>query len=190
MNVKEYISSGIIESYVLGLASDEERREFETYCGQYPELAEARDRFELALEAQLLADAPAPPAALRARVEAAMLAGRSLPADGDGLHREAPVRPLNPWKWAAAASVLVAAGSLFWALQLNSQNSELRASARSGQEAQQQLTEARAQLADLRGQADALRNPAVKMAALQGTPAAPGSQVMVFWDSTSRDVYM
>ena len=52
MNIQEYISSGIIESYVLGLASPEERTEFEQICAQYPELAEARNNFELALEEQ------------------------------------------------------------------------------------------------------------------------------------------
>ncbi|GAA4320431.1 anti-sigma factor [Flaviaesturariibacter amylovorans] len=190
MNVKEYISSGIIESYVLGLASDEERREFESYSAQYPEIAEARDRFEQQLEEQLLADAPAPPVALKARVKAALQAERIVPVDGDGFAHEAPVRRMNPWKWAAAASVLVAAGSLFWAAQLRQQNQDLQASVRNGQETQQQLTEARARLADLQDQANTLRNPAVKMASLNGTPKAPKSQVMVFWDSTSRDVYM
>jgi hypothetical protein len=50
MNVKEYISSGIVESYVLGLASEAERQEFEQNCVQYPEIAQARTAFELSLE--------------------------------------------------------------------------------------------------------------------------------------------
>jgi hypothetical protein len=50
MNVREYISSGIIESYVMGLASETERQEFEANCMQYPEIAEARTAFEMALE--------------------------------------------------------------------------------------------------------------------------------------------
>jgi hypothetical protein len=50
VNIQEYISSGIIESYVLGLASDEERREFEQTCAQYPEVLAARIEFELAME--------------------------------------------------------------------------------------------------------------------------------------------
>ena len=52
MNIQEYISSGIVESYVLGLASPEERVEFEGLCVQYPELVAARTEFELALEKQ------------------------------------------------------------------------------------------------------------------------------------------
>ncbi|HSS98730.1 MAG TPA: hypothetical protein VLK33_16965 [Terriglobales bacterium] len=48
MNIKEYISSGIIESYVLGLASSEEVAEFEKLCTEYPELVAARTSFEIA----------------------------------------------------------------------------------------------------------------------------------------------
>ena len=50
MNTQEYISSGIVESYVLGLASEEERREFEKMCNQHPEVLAARNAFEIALE--------------------------------------------------------------------------------------------------------------------------------------------
>jgi hypothetical protein len=35
VNVKEYILSGIVESYVLGLATEVEQQEFEALCKQY-----------------------------------------------------------------------------------------------------------------------------------------------------------
>jgi hypothetical protein len=54
VNVKEYIRSGVIESYVLGLATEAERQEFEQMCAAYPEVAEARDAFERSLEEQLM----------------------------------------------------------------------------------------------------------------------------------------
>ncbi len=46
MNVQDYISSGIVESYVLGLASPGEQAEFESMCKQYPEVIQARNDFE------------------------------------------------------------------------------------------------------------------------------------------------
>ena len=60
MNIQDYISSGIIESYVLGLASQEERSEFERLAAQYPELLEARIAFEKTLEKQAMDNAIAP----------------------------------------------------------------------------------------------------------------------------------
>ncbi|MFZ1314353.1 MAG: hypothetical protein WAR38_15915, partial [Chitinophagaceae bacterium] len=68
MNIQEYISSGITESYVLGLASDEERREFEKMCAQYPEVLQARFAFELAMEKQALENAINPTAELKDRI--------------------------------------------------------------------------------------------------------------------------
>ncbi|HVU56489.1 MAG TPA: restriction endonuclease [Puia sp.] len=50
MNVREYLVSGIVESYVMGLATTEEKREFEVMMSLYPELVSARRAFETGLE--------------------------------------------------------------------------------------------------------------------------------------------
>ena len=63
MNLKEYIASGIIESYVMGLASEAERAEFEQMCAQYPELVAERRKFEESLEAYTSEQAIRPPEA-------------------------------------------------------------------------------------------------------------------------------
>lgn len=54
MNIQEYISSGIIESYVLGLASAEERTDVQRMCEQYPEVLQVRITFEIAMEQQAM----------------------------------------------------------------------------------------------------------------------------------------
>jgi len=65
VNIQEYISSGIVESYVLGLADEAERLEFEQMCARHTEVLAARDAFELSLEQQAVASAVAPPSNLR-----------------------------------------------------------------------------------------------------------------------------
>jgi len=65
VNIKEYISGGIVESYVLGLASEQERMEFEQLCLQFPELVAARNEFEENLEKQAFGMAVAPPEHIR-----------------------------------------------------------------------------------------------------------------------------
>ncbi|WP_165917278.1 anti-sigma factor [Flaviaesturariibacter aridisoli] len=194
MNIKEYISSGIIESYVLGLASDAERQEFEALCRQYPELAQARSRFEQALEAELLADAPAAPVFLKERVLSALSAEAAAPPAAVPLQRPAQVRPINPWKWAAAACALLAAGALWWAVSTSRRNDNLQAgtaSTGSADSLRQQLDATRGELAELKREADMLRNPNLKMTALQSVPTAPTrSHVTVMWDTTSKDVYL
>ena len=68
MNIQEYISSGIIESYVLGLATDEERQEFERMCAEHHEVRKARESFELSLEKHTLQDAVKPPNNIKSKI--------------------------------------------------------------------------------------------------------------------------
>ena len=58
MNVQDYISSGIVESYVLGLASPEESAEFELMCAAHSEVLAARNTFEIQLESSLQQQKP------------------------------------------------------------------------------------------------------------------------------------
>ncbi|MEO7923650.1 MAG: anti-sigma factor [Chitinophagaceae bacterium] len=173
MNTQEYISSGIIESYVLGLASIEERNELEKMCEQYPEVLQARTAFELALEKQAMENAIMPPVLLRDKVFAAI-------ADA-GTARQAPVRSMSWLKYAAAACIILLAGSLYWNISLSRKNKELRSS----------YDNTIAKLNDLQNDIKVLQqNPNVKMASMKGQNISPASFATVYWDTTSQDVYL
>ncbi|MBC8032744.1 MAG: hypothetical protein H7Y03_01260 [Chitinophagaceae bacterium] len=62
LNIEEYISSGIVESYVLGISDEKENLEFERFLFAYPQLQTALQKFELELENQMKANAFPPPA--------------------------------------------------------------------------------------------------------------------------------
>lgn len=64
MNIKEYISSGIIELYVMGLCSPEEERELEQLRVQYPELQTAILQYEKDMEEKMLQQGILPSAAV------------------------------------------------------------------------------------------------------------------------------
>ena len=68
MNIQDYISSGIVESYVLGLADEAERVQFESLCASHDEVRAAREAFELALEKQALAGSVMPPAHVKKEI--------------------------------------------------------------------------------------------------------------------------
>jgi anti-sigma-K factor RskA len=189
VNVKEYISSGIIESYVLGLVSDAERNDFEAKCGQFEEIASARNAFELSLEQQMLRDAVQPPAKLKSQILERI---STIRPDTEKTYEEqssAPVRQMNTWRWLAAASFILLAGAALWALTSQRTVNNLEARNR---ELQQQLQASNTQLAQLNSDAAALHNPGLKMAALKGTAQAPQALATIFWDtaSTSHDVYL
>ena len=59
-DIGEYLQSGLIESYVLGLATAEESKEAESLASVYPAVREAIDGFSKTLEQHALANAVAP----------------------------------------------------------------------------------------------------------------------------------
>lgn len=179
MNVREYIKSGVVESYVLGLATEAEQYEFEQMSAAYPEVVEARDVFERSLEAELMQDAVEPPASVKEKLWLQI----SPPLVESGTAEEAyetPVRRINPWKWVAAASLILLAGAGYWAYTTNEKYNDAMAEQASMQQ----------QLQALQKEADILRHP-MKPVALTGTNMAPQAQATVFWDTTgTKDVYM
>jgi anti-sigma-K factor RskA len=72
LEIQDYISSGAIESYVLGLASPQEMQELETLAAQYPVVKKALHDFEESLEKNAVANAVPPPSFLQAKVIAAL----------------------------------------------------------------------------------------------------------------------
>jgi anti-sigma-K factor RskA len=188
VNVKEYISSGVIESYVLGLATGAEREEFEQMCKQYPEIAEARTAFELALEEQLLQDAPAPPAFLKDKIQQAITNEVTI-ADTNGVEEEVPVRQMNIWKWVAAASIILLAGSVYWAVTTNKKYQDLQVT---NNKLEQDLNQTKENYALLQADKEMLTKPGMKMVALKGTQVAPHAYTTVYWDTTgaTKDVYL
>ena len=70
MDIEEYIRSGIIESYALGLATASEREEFELLMAEHPGLRTALSVFEYQLEAFALVHETTPPTGMRERIAA------------------------------------------------------------------------------------------------------------------------
>jgi anti-sigma-K factor RskA len=177
VDIQEYISSGIVESYVLGLASPEERSEFEQLCKQHPELLAARTAFELALEKQAMDNAIAPPAGLKNKI----LAELDSPAAKVIPMQSAPVKNLNWLKYASAACVALLAGSIYLNVSLSNKNKNL----------QSNYNNTVAELSDIKKDIQVLQsNPNVKMAAMGGLEASPASFATVYWDTASHDVWL
>lgn len=185
MNVREYISSGVVENYVLGLATEAEQQEFEAMCQQHPEVVQARLQFERALETSLLQDAAAPPAGLKKKIEDSIK--ELATPETYAVPEAAPVRRMGIWKILAAASVAALLGVLAWAISLNTKNQQLQDQ---NTALQRQAEQSTAQLNTLQQDAQRMRNPGVKMATMKGTAIAPNALATVYWDTTSTDVYM
>ena len=175
-----------MESYVLGLATDAERLEFEQMVTAHAEIAEARDAFERSLETLLVQEAPAPPSFIKEKIQQQITPVVAESSVTEEMERT-PVRRMNVWWMLAAACFvgLLAAG--YWAYDSNEKYKALE-TRQSGTE--RELAQKSAQLDSLYAEANLMRGPDVKMVKMQGTPNAPKALTTVFWDSTNKDVYM
>jgi anti-sigma-K factor RskA len=130
LNTKEYISSGIIESYILGLASPEEAGILECVMKNNAEVKAAFEEAQKTLEDLATAQA-APPADLKSKIwnkiqqeqtaeEEKPVFSADIPAAKP--QEEIRIQGNNNWKvYTVAASVLLlvsVGGNIFW---MNSQ---------------------------------------------------------------------
>jgi len=175
VNTEQYILSGIVESYVLGLASSEERNEFEKMCEQYPEVLQARIAFELALEKEAMNNSIEPTTGLRETIwEQIQAKGRIVKMSS------ASGRKLSWLRYAVAACLILLAASIYWNISLQRDNKKMQAN----------LDESKQMLAQMEADAKAIQHPGVKMARMDGTVVSPQSFTTVYWDTTSHDVYL
>jgi anti-sigma-K factor RskA len=182
MNVKEYISSGIVESYVMGLASQAECQEFEANCSQYPEIMDARLAFEIELEQQLVKDSVTVPVFLKEQIEEKIKSTPNEIITQELEEKNTPVRTLAIWRWIAAASLVLLAGSLYWALSSNKKYQDLRAINGQLEDSLQSIhTAIEGTTGNTQPKSD------FKMASItEGTQAA----VSIYWDTLTKDVYL
>jgi anti-sigma-K factor RskA len=199
LNIQEYISSGIIESYVLGLASPEERLEFEKNCEAYAEIRAARENFEKALEEQAMENAHTPPSRLKGKVFAQIDIEKEERLMEKGPRREKfPVAQIRPiWsRYVAAVAVILLVVSTLLNFYFFTKYKEYIAkydnlvTAQTQTALQNQSMQTR--LKDYESALNHIRNPGMAIVKMPAMPTSPSSASMatVYWDTKSKDVYL
>jgi hypothetical protein len=200
VNVQEYIESGIIESYVMGLASEPERAEFERLCALNPELLAARKKFEERLEGYASENAVIPPPEVKVKVLEAIgkpvsrAETSSIPPKIVTMpnEKEQPEKGTagTPFllRLVAAASIILflAMGYLYYQTKqenkdLTDTNDRLKTSLDTTKNVLDRI---------VKEQADVVSNPNVTVVNMVGTTVAPKSSANVYWDSASSNVYL
>ena len=200
MNVQEYISSGVIESYVLGLASPEERTEFESMCDSFPEVRAAREVFELALEKYTLSNAVAPSVNLKneifSRISAEERSPNNISYKKETANGQAPVIQMGWMRFVAAASVFLLIASTALNYYFFSQYKEYSSKYDQLVQNQSQMASSNqileTKLRDYESAFSMIKDPAMAVVKMPSVPSSPnpGSLTTVYWDTKSRDVYL
>lgn len=198
MNVKEYIASGIVESYVLGLASHEEMAEFERMCAAHHEVKLAREAFEKQLEQQALSKAVKPPTHLKSKIFAELEVeadkrktnGATFTADTPEIE-ETPIVSMRWWKIATAAAVILLIGSVAMNIYYRNQANNFRDLYVAAQsESAKRDAELGAQMTAYRQVSEMIRDTNMIAIQMPGTKDFPASRATVYWDKRSKDVFL
>lgn len=207
MDIKEYIASGIIESFVLGTASDQERQEVRCMSSIYPEINEAVRSYEKKLNHLADANAIQPPKELKEQVLNALFEeiDKDIKTETDSKRKVLPINTspeivgrMNIWKITAAASfvLFIIASSVF--INSRSNYNTLKSSIDQREEAYDlALTKAKKQidtldqsLSKFNNQLAFLSNKQTKQVQLSGTEKSIHSDVSVYWNQASNNVLL
>jgi anti-sigma-K factor RskA len=185
VDIKAYIESGVIESYVLGMVDPQEAAELVQLSHQYPEIGEAIDAFERNLEQQALATAVMP----SPEVKKTLL--KTLDFDKEETSR------VIAFSWpryvsAAAIILLIASAALnvYYYSQLRSTSDAYQALLVEKTSLLTQNQNIQTRSTDLLNDMRLMNDPAVIRVPMPGTAGREENLATIFWDTRSKDVYL
>ena len=188
MNIQEYISSGTLESYILGGLTAAEAAEVEAYARQYPEIRAELDKLEEQLENIASSYSKTPSPSLKSKIAA------SLDFKEESKEKETKVISLPFYRQAIAASIaltIVSASSAvyFWNKWQNAEvrvlalESEKNLMANNANLTKQQFERANNYLSLLQDSNSVL-------VTLKGSSLSPLARAKILWSKSTHEVYL
>ena len=188
MNKEEFISSGLLELYAMGICSPEETKTVEDFLLQYPEVRVELNEIEISLEKYAQANSIHPSSSVKEKVF------NEIFPDSSKQDISAPVVPITKsysgsrfYKLVAAAVFVLLIGSLV----LNYSYYEKYHEAQNGldvalQRVEQQSKKNEAMSTDL----DVVTNKYTLPVVLKGTEKSPDAVAKIFWIKNTGQVYV
>ncbi|MFV8226060.1 anti-sigma factor domain-containing protein [Christiangramia aquimixticola] len=186
MEIKEYISSGILELYVYGALPEAESREVTIKLKEHPEIRKEVEEIENALLKLSSSAAPYNPEAVLSRIKQKI-------GDKDNneviqLEKESGTPWVSYIGWAASIALLV---GLFFLYQTNNDLKEQLIAERV------RALQLEQQIADIRDNAEnaeellaVLRDKNISRISLQGQNVAPEAFAAVYWNKEKNKAYV
>ncbi|MFD2600131.1 anti-sigma factor domain-containing protein [Sphingobacterium corticis] len=199
MDIKEYISSGIVELYVLGVATEEEASILECVRNKHPEVEQAIREAEQLMEDTATIQSIAPPIDLRDSIWASLestVAESETPSEifkennsaktETAFPKNEPIRIVSLRPFAIAATALLVgsvAANIYFYQRNQTSEQEIIALQNKNQSSELLLSDAYRNL-------DMFQNPAVSRIALAGVETHPEASAMVLWNKDDNSVYL
>lgn len=204
MDCKEYIASGIIERYVIGAVSDQERREVECMSSIYPELMDELRSAQSTIESYMESIAVEPPAALKQSILESIKGVDQDPVEKKGKvvsmkpetsesepTKVIEMKPKSRLNWAVAAAVvpLIGLGIMYFGernSRIEADNQLAKVEAETAKQFQDSLTGLRETLAQTEAYQELILDESTQEVLLAGTDLSPESQARVFWSDAKK----
>ncbi len=200
MDIQAYISSGILESYILGTASSQEKQEVECMSHIYPEIKEELHAIELAMESFAFKSKKIVPTHVKTNLFAAI---ENVPQEQEEQEKiiaspkeakivalESEVQSSSSWKWLAAAAVIgfIITASLLYSMnrQQNQYVAQLENAAAEKQLLENTLASVIAEMKITQEQLAFISNENTAKIILKGTEAHPETQSTVYWNPNTK----
>ncbi|MCP9200057.1 anti-sigma factor [Gramella sp. GC03-9] len=183
MDIKEYISSGILELYVYGALTEEESREVSRVLKEHPEISKEVEEIEQALQELSTAAAPYYPEDILARIRSKITNSRTI-----------PLKPKTRTNWVSyigwAACLLLFVGLFFLMRDNNQLRDQLNSERVKVAQLEQQIADARNDAEKTRELLAVLRSKNISRVPLQGQAPAPEAYATVYWNQQENKAYI
>ena len=193
MNFKEYISSGILEAYVLGELSDEERSEVEVMAATHPEISKELNIIEETIEVLAFKTAINPGVDLKDRIKERVQADKKeKEVKHLDLRERTKVSPVL--RYAVAASVTISLITSYMAYNYwnkwKTTEEQLNGLIAQNEQIADDYNLVNQRLEGIENDLEVLGNPDFARITMKGTDNSPNSLTTVYWNSASQDVYL
>lgn len=187
MDVQAYIESGVIESYIMGMATEAEATELLQLAARFPQVQHALTEAEMALEAFSMQHAVAPPPTVKENIFSALSLESSTSTP------KSRVVPLH-FRWVAAAAVilLIASSALnvYFYSRFKETSNQYQALVLEKNTLQANNAIMQTKSLDLYNSMQMMTDPAMLKVSMPGIAGKEANFATVFWDTKSKDVYI
>lgn len=200
MNAQEFISSGLLEAYVLGVASDAERLEVEKMIALYPEVKAELEAIEDAMQAYAEQNTVEPPAGIKEKIlkEISSIPTASNEKKPEREFRIEPAaiepkkaeRNINLFAIAAGLALLISLPvNIYLYMKLSSTESRMSAMLDKQNSLTKSIADSALAYQAMRNEHYVLTDPMFKMVELKGQKASPDSKALACWCPDSKELY-
>lgn len=193
MDKNSIISSGLLESYVLGMCTVEEKLQVDELCAKYPELIKEIEAIEKALIDYAATNSPKISNSLKDNLML-KLNEKATPIKN--------VKPVNSIvsgtsKWygyaaAAAIALLLISSTINFILysKTKKQNTVLLVMQQEQNNYLEQLNNQKTALDNMKNEMALLADANTKLIRLKGTSPTSDSKALIYWNSTNKETYL